>query len=55
MVKRILATLAVPLASAAVAWAGGYDFDYRSGGVGVWSAVTLVWAAMVFMLPTWRG
>lgn len=52
--KRILGTLAVPAASAAVAWAGGYDFDYRSGGVGMWAAVTLIWTVMIFLLPTWR-
>ena len=52
--KRLLATLAVPAASAAVAWAGGYDFNYRSGGVGIWAAVTLIWTALVFSLPTWR-
>lgn len=53
MMKRITAGASVLLASAAVAWMGGYDFDYRSGGVAVWAGVTLIWAVLAASYPGW--
>ena len=47
--KRPLSFLAVLLASALIGWLGGYDFDYRSGGVAIWALFTLVLALLAGM------
>ena len=47
--KRPLSFLAVLLASALIGWLGGYDFDYRSGGVAIWALITLVLALLAGM------
>lgn len=49
--KKGLATFTgLCLVSAFVGWTAGYDFDYRSSGVGIWvgcTAMISAWAGMV--------